>query len=216
MYCGRRAMLTADHVPPRNIFPKPRPNNLITVPACKKCNEEASKDDEYFRLMLVMRDDVYVEPNVKQLWKTSYRGLKWSTKRGMAHNLVKNIRHGPTYTNSGIYLGNRSTYNVDLYRLDRVMERIIKGLFYHHAGYVLPKEYIARSFSVDGLVNDNVWDDPELKNMLGVLSELKPVAIGKNIFSYKFLRLSDDINGSFWLFTFFSKVSFLGFTLEDQ
>ena len=59
VYCGREAQLTSDHIPPKNLFPKPRPSNLITVPSCKRCNRSASKDDEYLRLVLVMREDVF-------------------------------------------------------------------------------------------------------------------------------------------------------------
>jgi hypothetical protein len=47
-YCGAAADLTRDHVPPRVVFPKPRPKDLITVPACRPCNVSAGPDDEYF------------------------------------------------------------------------------------------------------------------------------------------------------------------------
>jgi hypothetical protein len=46
--CGAPAT-TRDHIPPRGLFPQPRPNNLITVPACRSCNHDRSLDDEYFR-----------------------------------------------------------------------------------------------------------------------------------------------------------------------
>lgn len=40
---------TRDHVPPKGVFPAPRPKQLITVPACRKCNNSTKLDDEYFR-----------------------------------------------------------------------------------------------------------------------------------------------------------------------
>ena len=42
--------LTREHVPPRNLFPEPRPSDLITVPCCGDCNHRAHEDDEYLRL----------------------------------------------------------------------------------------------------------------------------------------------------------------------
>ena len=47
--CRATENLTRDHVPPENLFPKPKPSNLITVPCCKTCNEGFSKLDEQFR-----------------------------------------------------------------------------------------------------------------------------------------------------------------------
>jgi hypothetical protein len=38
-----------DHVPPRGFFPVPKPNDLITVPCCRSCNQSWSKDDEAIR-----------------------------------------------------------------------------------------------------------------------------------------------------------------------
>lgn len=40
---------TKEHVPPRSFFPKPRPNNLWTVPACTNHNYENKLDIEYVR-----------------------------------------------------------------------------------------------------------------------------------------------------------------------
>src|SRR5208283_2514674 len=57
LYCGRVRPLTRDDVPPKNLFPKPRPSNLITVPSCQKCNQSFMLDDEYFRLVIADADN---------------------------------------------------------------------------------------------------------------------------------------------------------------
>ena len=49
--CGGEAT-TRDHIPPKGLFPAPRTANLITVPACSTCNQRASLDDGYLRLVL--------------------------------------------------------------------------------------------------------------------------------------------------------------------
>jgi hypothetical protein len=55
---GMRLPLRDDHVPPKNLFGKPRPSTLVTVPSCLECNRGASGDDEYFRTMVALRQDV--------------------------------------------------------------------------------------------------------------------------------------------------------------
>lgn len=52
IYCGDEAT-TRDHIPPQSFFPKPAPSNLVTVPACFKCNNTFSGDEEYLRTILV-------------------------------------------------------------------------------------------------------------------------------------------------------------------
>ncbi len=48
--------LTKEHVPPRSFFPQPRPCDLVTVPACKKHNNDNSGDVEYTRNMIVIME----------------------------------------------------------------------------------------------------------------------------------------------------------------
>lgn len=48
--CNLTENLTKDHIPPKNLFPSPKPTDLITVWCCKKCNEKFSLIDESFRV----------------------------------------------------------------------------------------------------------------------------------------------------------------------
>lgn len=51
-YCGTTAT-TMDHVPPKGLIRSSRRTNLWTVPSCKQCNGGASRDEEYFRMMVI-------------------------------------------------------------------------------------------------------------------------------------------------------------------
>lgn len=45
-FCGGKFKgKTKDHVPPRGLFGNNPSGNLITVPACVKCNNDTSNDD---------------------------------------------------------------------------------------------------------------------------------------------------------------------------
>lgn len=48
--CGSTENLTKDHIPPKNLFTKPLPNNLITVDCCDNCHKKFTLDDEAFRI----------------------------------------------------------------------------------------------------------------------------------------------------------------------
>jgi hypothetical protein len=52
--CGFRPATTREHVPSKSLFPQPRPDDLITVPACASCNQGTQKEDEYFRKTLAL------------------------------------------------------------------------------------------------------------------------------------------------------------------
>lgn len=55
-FCGQQFRgKTKDHVPPRGLFGESPKGNLITVPACEKCNNDTSKDDEFFRWVTIPR-----------------------------------------------------------------------------------------------------------------------------------------------------------------
>lgn len=81
--CGSIENLTRDHIPPKNLFPSPKPTDLITIWCCRECNEKFSLIDESFRVFTssvinrsksgewiwdnkVMRSSFKRSPNLKQ------------------------------------------------------------------------------------------------------------------------------------------------------
>ena len=50
--CGKRPGATRDHIPPKGIFARSRPQILITVPIRLRCNKNLSKAEEAFRVYL--------------------------------------------------------------------------------------------------------------------------------------------------------------------
>lgn len=53
VYCGSGTDLTKEHVPPKSLLRKNFPAGLRKVSACWTCNNGFSKDEEYFRLVIV-------------------------------------------------------------------------------------------------------------------------------------------------------------------
>lgn len=87
IYCGATEKLTKDHIPPKNLFAKPRPTNLITVPCCQTCNESFSQDDEYLQMIMHTRLETGGHPELLKL-----KGLAKSLKRQESIGFHKRIR----------------------------------------------------------------------------------------------------------------------------
>ena len=216
IYCGSTIDITADHVPPKNIFPAPRPGNLITVPSCKRCNEKAGKDDEYFRLTLSIRNDIFTHKEVQRNWKKVKRSLSRKEGSGFKTQLINNIKILDVHTAAGIYLGKVPGYDVDLLRINSVVERIMKGVFYRHKKYPLPNNIKAKAYSVQDMqVKDN--ETVRLfEAMMGFVTVEPLNSFGNDIFNYKVRFLEERPNLGIFLTSFYHKAFFFGLFVDKQ
>ncbi len=167
-------------------------------------------DDEYFRLVVAFREDVGDHPDVRAILPVIYRSLKKPRKVGLKNAVLNNIHYRNLRTPGGIFLGPRATYDVELDRLDRVVARIIRGLYHHHTATRIPNDYNVAVFSEDGL---RVSPSNLLQLQTEVLDPLSRTAIhsvGGTVFRYRYAAVATDPLSSAWLLTFYERVSFLG------
>jgi hypothetical protein len=215
VYCGATKNLSLDHVPPRNLFAKPRPNNLVTVPSCTLCNTAASKDDEYFRLMLSMSEDTGDHPDVQGNLPAILRSLTKVKKLGFARSLVKNVSMVEIRSQAGLYLGSKAAYNVDLGRLDRVVGRTVRGLYYHERRMRIPDTCEVRVWSESGLRDlPRETVDWLQRKIIRRLLTVNPKAFGEDVFSYRVRFITENPNWSAWLLVFYKSIAFLAVTVE--
>lgn len=213
-YCGATDSLTVDHVPPKNMFPKPRPNDLITVPACSTCNSSASKDDEYFRLKLCLSEQVGTDANARQNRDSIFRSLERVEAIGFRTAVVSDIRTIAVRTASGLQLGTRLGFNIDLPRVLRVVERTVRGLFFHETEHRLDPNYDVRIFSDDTLTENSSEILEELRNTILIpLAQKSPTVIANGAFHYRFHITDEDPFLSVWGLSFYERVTFLGLTV---
>ncbi len=214
VYCGSQDGLTSDHVPPKNIFPKPRPA-LITVPSCRGCNGGASLDDEYFFSRLVMFNGVGSHPDGRKGWQRVYRNLGRPEARGFKASLFDSLGRSALLSESGDQLGNVVTFGVDAKRQSRVVARTIRGIYYDRANRVLLDHYVL-AYPLDFLTQKA----PTADNMRVLaqeamkLTSLAPqVQLGGNIFACWWHEIDDF---SLWALVFFGRVPFFGFTIPKS
>ncbi len=204
-YCSSICPKTDDHIPPKSLFPKPRSCNLITVPCCESCRRGWSKDDEYFRATIVSSSRVSEEPLAQGIIETLFRSLNRPEQKRFSQYLSASIGEVETFTEAGIYLGKTPVLGIDIKRIERVAQRIVKGLFFYEKGYSLPEGYeVVTRLQQFGL--ESVYEYiPDVK-----FPKLRIVQDG--VFCYTYKETEEDINSSIWLFLFYKNLPFVGFT----
>jgi hypothetical protein len=212
-YCGSSENLTRDHVPPKNLFPRPRPSNLIEVRACKICHSDTSKDDEYFRLKICLRDGVGKHPAARTQWNTIFRSLKRSKARGLARQFLSDIHLVQLKTPSGLYLGKRLGYNVDMNRIRRVVQRTIRGLYFVESRKPLGLNNEVRIYTEEDIkeLPQDVRDQL-IQTILTPLVTYPSKVVGNSIFLYRHHIAKENPVFSVWGISFYGQVPFLAMT----
>jgi len=168
-------------------------------------------DDEYFRMMLVMRQDAN-HPAVPKLLPAVMRGLGKSQKRGMLRGVLKNMRTVSLKTPAGLYVGQAEAYNVNLERLGRVTDRIVKGLYFKEFGSRLPSTHGISSFAESGLTDIAQELRLTIEETVTSLISNPPRVIGEGVFEYWFQATGEDSATTAWLMRFYAVESFFCIT----
>jgi hypothetical protein len=136
-YCGEETIdWTEDEPVPQCLFAKPR-DQLISVSACKQCNNnEKSLDDSYLRDLLALHAAILEHPDGEFIRSRFLRAAMRDK------SLVARIamRHGELSVSPDSPIQFRVSFNRD--RVVRVFKWIAQGLYYHeHDGAWLNKQY---------------------------------------------------------------------------
>lgn len=188
--CGVREATTKDHLPPKAILVKPYPANLITVPACADCNNGAATYDEQFRVYLgaAVGDK---NPSARKLWKDGSLATLRKNKK-LVTALSSTMREVEVKTPSGVVLGKRTACLWPVRAYEAVVERIARGLYYHHFDEVLGKRAKCKVnllYSVAPQYLDDTASWPT-------------VQIGE-MFAYRYGRADESPLNSLWVFEFY-------------
>src|SRR5215469_5207094 len=129
-YCARPAT-THDHVPPKTLYTPPLPHNLVTVPACRPCNNRASKDDEIFRNELsIMAGSFGESANAAERLEPTMRAIR--RNKATLARIVTSAQMVERYSPGGIYLGHGYAVPLVPGLQQRVLTRTVRGLHWHH------------------------------------------------------------------------------------
>lgn len=191
--CGIRSATTFDHVPPKGIFPKPRPNDLIKVPAYFQCNNSSSKFDEEFRVFLSLQLGMETE-TTRKLWKDSaLRSLNHNLR--LKNHIVNNSWEVDVKTPAGVFLGKQRAVPMPLHAHNAVLDRTVRGLYFHHFGAILGSRASCQVTPLKNLPQE----------ITALLSKMFLGSIGGDAFIYRYGRASDSPQDSIWLLLFHRK-----------
>jgi hypothetical protein len=205
VYCGTSDPETNDHIPPRGLFAKPRPSNLISVPCCFKCNNNSSNDDEYFRNTLALKKEAYEHPDVQRILPTIFRGLSNPKQIKFKNAFLNAIEEIEVKTKTGIYLGKKGFYHVDKNRLCNVAERIVKGLYWKDSGKAIPSDWTIKSYLIEESILSN---KDAIEKIAKMFKDRAGRQIGDGVFRY-WIAKHDKNEGEVWWLTFYHQTDFM-------
>jgi len=210
-YCGERIGTTRDHVPPKGLFVRPRPK-LVTVPCCEQCRDSQSLDDEYFLRMVSLKGDTVVSPSATAARESALRSLTKPAKRRFANALLGSIKDLTVYSPAGLYLGTGTSYDVNLERLCKVIERTTCGLYFHEFGQRLPDSHRCKIYAIDGFDLAVPETLAQLRKLWGHAISGERKDFGENVFTYWMRKIDGPEGATTWDFVVYGSVAFLAFT----
>lgn len=209
IYCGETKNITRDHVPPQCLFPDPKPTNMITVPACKPCNESYKLDDEFFRVCVLSQADLH--PTGRKLWNEKVTGPTLNRKSSLerspalANFLANQLITVNLKSETGICLGKRDAILFPADRINRVIERIVRGLFWHH--------YRIRIGSNIGFLSVM---NPNIEKISNIINKIAISSIGGDVFYYRYANVAEDPEQSMWFLLFYKRILFSAFLTREE
>lgn len=191
--CNKNIADTEDHVVPECLFPEGKRSELVKLSCCSECNRSYLMDEEHFRdnLLIISKRS----PNVEKLFEK----LKRSCRRRplKLKSIEKRIIYLNLITSIGMYLGTRMGLKFSEQRTNRVIEKIVKGLFFIHRGEILP---VTVKFDI-------FFNPPDI--LATYFKRRFHEKRFNDIFYYAFLLATDSMYSGFWWLEFYESNLFL-------
>lgn len=178
-----------DHVIPVCFFPKPRPNNLVTLPAHKGCHNKLS--EEYLRLFIVALSEN--NGAAQTLWNGAVnRSMTRNAplRNSVFKTLVPDVE---IVSRSGILLGRGPGVRIDPKHFYPALTKIVRGLYYYHTEKFLPYNVI-----IKWEINDPIGYSDEK-----IITSSKEGLTYEGVFSCRYII--DSKGNLLWWLRFFDK-----------
>jgi len=182
--CGNgieKDRLARDHVPPIAFYPKNvrAGLNLQVAPSHKECNEAYREDEEYFQHAFFV-EVLNQQPPITAHLKNDF--LRRAQKTQTPAMIRKILKETFNVTPGGIHLpSNKYVMTIDQARIERVVLKIIRGLFYLENKNFLPLEN-AKDMRL--CLDEN--DVPDMYKHYWPAVE--PSGVDPRVFSYKYFN----------------------------
>jgi hypothetical protein len=196
--CRNADGTTADHVFPRQLFHPPRPDNLITAPACEGCQKALQTDEDYFRFFIT--GTAYGHDEARKIWdgpmRRAFRRPQgrpfYEALLALSTEVVTQTDEGPKQT---------LAFTADWDRFRPVFFKILRGLHWHHRQQLLGDEVRLRvDFQTD--------DHPLPPDVIMVVGDSPWFKLG-NVVYYSWACFDEDPRHSMAMVMFYGRSQFL-------
>jgi hypothetical protein len=191
---------------------------MITVPTCRECNSgrgdgvdrDMALDEEYTRTILCMMEGATRHPVANQLLHEKVF-KSFALRPGLRQSLAKTMELVTGRTETGILVPNVPTFQVDWTRVNRVLRKIGKGLFY---------QFMHRPLPTDAVVE--VWpflDQPTFEIFAKIImdaSHVGPFVLGDRTVIFAGGRNTPDAVETAWLVNFYQMFGACVYTMSAE
>lgn len=141
--CGEGGADTTEHVVPKCLYPGSLPSDVITLPAHAACRATA-KDEEAFRNHIAAA----IPPTSPgyRLWEATWKAIHRPQARGMMTAFYRDMLSLPTVDEAGVLRPSPVVARLRNERADRVLAKIVKGLFAWKTGDILRNDTVLWRF----------------------------------------------------------------------
>jgi len=204
--CGKLEATTRDHVPPEGIFSKPLPSNLITVPACNLCNNGTSIHDENFKVLLSLYCGQFNPATAGLIGSHALPTLARNQK--LNRMLIRSMHPAYLSSSSRIIYERGWAADWDETSATIVIERTVRGLYFHHFNKILGEETECRISQLD---------DDDLERAISIFRVSQKNFIGeKNEVVYMYAQQEGQPLHSVWIFEFYGVLWFFCHTIPQN
>jgi hypothetical protein len=162
--------------------------------------------------MVALRNDVD-HPDAAVAREAALRSLDRPQAPGLRASLLAGTRDADVRTRAGLYVGRARTYDVDVERLDRVVCRITRGLFYKTIRRPLPANPDVRSYLLSQFEPSAGEAIARLQDIITTVRRGPPRIIGRRVLMFWSMLTSDEPDGLAWYFVFYERVAWVAMTL---
>lgn len=214
VYCGEKGVVTKDHVPPKCLFPPEARVNLITVDACPTCHDSYKLDDEYFRVIISIRDDLPAGSETQYLREQTKKTLSNPKAKKFRQSIQASIRRiNLASSEESSEFSQFSAMNIDAHRLKSTANRIVRGLYGKFFKTPLPQSYELTVNLFDLQKDMSAVDAPEVQELLMLLVQNGSHHSFGKVLDVWYAKTDDDANSSLWIIRLHGAFGFIGFTL---
>jgi hypothetical protein len=190
-----------EDVVPKGLFNPEDRQNLIKFPAHRRCNRSLSKDDEYFRLCMTAAASH--DAKAKKLWRGPVmRGFHRPESQRFKTSVLKKVIPVDIRSEAGLYLGTGEAMLQDAQRIYKVVNRIVRGLYVHRTGEILP---------ADWPISSDLMNPAKLRPFVKLFN-IRFFSIGNGTFLYGSKHLAEDQREALFWLIFYNSTHFWGYT----